>query len=66
VHNLLIEAGFVLHRNRKHPIYQCPCGHAQLTGCCSGYRGKGDTNLLSQMTRTLRVCNENMKAKVNA
>lgn len=63
VHNLLVANGYTVRRDRVHPIYDCPCGHAQIIGSKTGYRGSGDTWITSLMARQLRVCKKNMEAK---
>lgn len=63
VHNLLIANGYTVHRNRVHPIYRCPCGHAQITGSKTGYKGSGDTWITSLMARQLRVCKANLEVE---
>jgi len=52
----LIGGGFRFVRHTKHDIYRCPCGHAQLTIACTGFRGRGNDNCMALIARTLRAC----------
>jgi len=49
-------AGFTLVRSKKHLIFQCPCGHAQLVDTSTRCGGRGGTNAKARIARTLRAC----------
>lgn len=53
---LFRENGFTLARSKKHPIWRCPCGHAQLVSVSTPCGGRGDINARLQIKRTLREC----------
>lgn len=55
------QSGFTLVRKKKHPIWRCPCGHAQITESSSRHGGSGDINARTRIARTLRVCSQQMK-----
>lgn len=50
------QSGFTLVRKKKHPIWRCPCGHAQITESSSCHGGRGDINARTRIARTLRAC----------
>lgn len=62
LNNALAAAGFTVRRHRKHMIWDCPCGHAQITTSSTRQGGSGDTWIYSLMKRTKLACDENMKA----
>lgn len=51
------QAGFRLVRHRKHKVWACPCGHAQITTSSSQHGGRGDQNARALLRRTARQCN---------
>lgn len=58
----LYEAvGFTLARAKNHPIWRCPCGHAQISDTHSHCEGRGDINARRRIARTLRVCEQRLK-----
>jgi hypothetical protein len=54
--NLFKEKGFTLHRHTNHLIWNCPCGHAQVTSPKTPGEGRAMKNIESQIARTLRGC----------
>jgi hypothetical protein len=56
IQRALAGGGFTLVRHNKHEIWRCPCGHKQLTIACTGFRGRGNSNCMAMIARTLRAC----------
>lgn len=54
---------FVLARKKKHKIWNCPCGHHQMTSSGSRHGGRGDQNAKALMARILRQCKTCEKCK---
>lgn len=50
------RAGFTLIRQRKHMVWRCPCGHAQVTCPSTPGRGRSTDNSHGNLARTLRAC----------
>jgi hypothetical protein len=56
-------AKFTLTRKRKHKIWQCPCGHHQMSSSGSRHGGRGDQNARALIRRILRQCETCEKCK---
>ena len=53
---LFQEHGFTLARAKNHPVWRCPCGHAQITTISTPAQGRSEANAKALIKRTRRAC----------
>jgi hypothetical protein len=55
------RAGFKLARVKKHAVWNCPCGHAQIVSPTTPGKGHARGNAQGEIARTLRTCNQRLR-----
>lgn len=56
---MFLAAGFKLARRGGHPIWRCPCGHAQISAPSTpGGGNRSRPNTKSLLARTARACSQ--------
>jgi len=57
------DAGFVMIRWKRHPIWRCPCGHTTLRSPGTPGKGHSIENCMGDIARTIKTCNANMNER---